>query len=157
MKPWSPNSNTTLKGTRYVRPEMGTPCAMTIPLHQNYGNLPYYITSGIVEKILFGANHASRVVLMVQKEAADRLLAKPGSKEYSPLSLYLNYVATVKRAFNVARTAFVPAPHIESTVLTIDLLPEKHDDESASDVSVRGEALPLSEKNHPEQPKNVPE
>ena len=102
------------------------------PYTKIVGNLPYYITSGIVEKILLGASKASRVVLMVQKEAADRLLAKVGSKDYSPLSLYLNYVASVKRAFNVSRNAFVPAPHIESTVLIIDLLPDKHDDESAS-------------------------
>jgi 16S rRNA (adenine1518-N6/adenine1519-N6)-dimethyltransferase len=121
------------EGNAFVRPLMGNAMRYDYSSYTKIiGNLPYYITSGIVEKILLGANHASRVVLMVQKEAADRLMAKLGSKEYSPLSLYLNYVGTVKRAFNVPRTAFVPAPHIESTVITIDLLPEKHDDESAA-------------------------
>ncbi|OPZ36949.1 MAG: Ribosomal RNA small subunit methyltransferase A [Tenericutes bacterium ADurb.BinA155] len=121
------------EGNRYVHPEMGNAMRFDYaPYTKIIGNLPYYITSGIMEKILLGAKNASRVVLMVQKEAADRLLAKPGSKEYSPLSLYLNYVATVKRAFNVARTSFVPAPHIESSVLTVDFIREKHDDESAA-------------------------
>jgi 16S rRNA (adenine1518-N6/adenine1519-N6)-dimethyltransferase len=120
-------------GNDHVHPQMGNAMRFDYsPYTKIVGNLPYYITSGIVEKILLGASKASRVVLMVQKEAADRLLAKVGSKDYSPLSLYLNYVASVKRAFNVSRNAFVPAPHIESTVLIIDLLPDKHDDESAS-------------------------
>lgn len=94
------------------------------------GNLPYYITSGIIENVLLGAKKATRYVFMVQKEAAARLLAKPGSEDYSPLTIYLNYVAKGKKAFNVRRECFVPAPHVESTVLVFDVDLSKQNEES---------------------------
>ncbi|MBP5091532.1 MAG: ribosomal RNA small subunit methyltransferase A [Bacilli bacterium] len=85
------------------------------------GNLPYYITSGIIENALLGGRNCKRMVFMVQKEAASRLLAKPETEDYSPLTIYLNYLYEGKRAFNVPRNAFYPAPHIDSTVLSFKL------------------------------------
>ena len=85
------------------------------------GNLPYYITSGIIERALLGGSNCKRMVFMVQKEAAIRLLAKPETEDYSPLTVYLNYLYTGKKAFNVPRNVFYPAPHVDSTVLTFDL------------------------------------
>jgi len=118
-------------GNLFVNPAVGNAMRFDYgPYDKIIGNLPYYITSGLVEKILLGAHKATRAVLMVQKEAGDRLLSKAGCKEYSPLSLYLNYVAKVKKVLNVPRSSFVPAPHVESTVVVIDFLPERHNAES---------------------------
>ncbi len=83
------------------------------------GNLPYYITSGIIEKVLLGATSARKAIFMVQKEAADRILAKPGTKEYSPLTVLLYAVGTPKKEFNVNRNSFAPAPHVDSSVISI--------------------------------------
>lgn len=115
----------------FVKPMIGNAMRFDYsPYDKIIGNLPYYITSGIIEKILLGARKTSRAVLMLQKEAAERLTSKLGDSDYSPLTLYLNYVASVKKAFNVPRTSFVPAPHVESTVIVIDFHLDRHNEES---------------------------
>ncbi len=100
------------------------------PYDKVVGNLPYYITTGIIENILLGAKEATRVVVMVQKEAAERLLAKPRSKDYSALGVYLQYVSKAKRVFNVPRTAFLPTPNVDSAVLLFAIDQEKHNEEA---------------------------
>ena len=97
------------------------------PYDRIIGNLPYYITSGILERCFLGQEKAKRMVFMVQKEAAQRLLAPVGTKEYSPLSVLLALSAKPKRLFSVSRNAFVPAPHVDSAVISFDihLLAEK--------------------------------
>ena len=82
------------------------------------GNLPYYITSGIIEKVLLGARTAKKMVFMVQKEAAERLLSKEGSKEYGPLNILLSLSGSLQREFKVMRSSFAPAPHVDSMVLS---------------------------------------
>lgn len=89
------------------------------------GNLPYYITSGIVEKILLGSEKAERLVIMVQKEAGERLLAGVGSKDYGPLNVLLSLSGKLKREFKVARSGFAPAPHVDSVVLCLDFYPNR--------------------------------
>ena len=89
------------------------------PYDKIIGNLPYYITSLIIEKAILGGTNAKKMVFMIQKEAADRLLAKPKTKDYSPLSILLSLCYRSKRLFNVGRNAFVPIPHVESTVIEI--------------------------------------
>ncbi len=81
------------------------------------GNLPYYITSGIIEKVILGAKKAKTFVFMIQKEAAERILAKPGSKDYSPLNVLLSLSGELKSCFFVPRSCFAPAPHVDSSVL----------------------------------------
>lgn len=83
------------------------------------GNLPYYITSGIIERVLLGSNLISKAVLMVQKEAFSRLSAKIGSKDYGPLPILLEYRCKIKKEFIVPRTSFAPAPHIDSMVFSL--------------------------------------
>lgn len=83
------------------------------------GNLPYYITSSLVERVLLTADNASKIVFMVQKEAAVRLLSAPGTKDYGPLNVLLSLYGIPKREFNVGTEAFVPAPHVNSTVISI--------------------------------------
>lgn len=79
------------------------------------GNLPYYITSGIIEHILISAKNAKRIVLMTQKEVYPKLL-----KDFkSPLSLLLNYVCEISSPLSVSRNNFTPVPHVDSVVFTL--------------------------------------
>lgn len=91
------------------------------PYHKIIGNLPYYITSGILEHVLLEAKNATKCVFMVQKEAFQRLNSKPGNKEYGPLSILLSYRGVTKRLMTVGRDSFCPPPHIESVVFSIDI------------------------------------
>ena len=94
------------------------------------GNLPYYITSLIIEKAILGGVKAKEMVFMIQKEAAERLLSKPGTKDYSPLSIYISVVSKARKLFNVPRNAFAPAPHVDSTVIELEFN-ERHGDKAA--------------------------
>ena len=87
------------------------------PYRKIVGNLPYYITSLILEKVFLGAGNCERAVFMVQKEAAERILAPVGSKEYSHLNVLWRLLYDGKRAFGVGRSSFVPAPHVDSSVI----------------------------------------
>ena len=79
------------------------------------GNLPYYITSGIVEKLLLDGVNAEKIVLMTQKEVYPKLL----SSNKSPLSLFLNYVCSISSAVDVGRNNFAPVPHVDSVVFEL--------------------------------------
>lgn len=80
------------------------------------GNLPYYITSSIIEHILLTGVNAKKIVLMTQKEVYPKLL-----KEFkSPLSLFLNYVANISAPIAVGRNNFAPIPHVDSVVFVIE-------------------------------------
>ena len=79
------------------------------------GNLPYYITSGIIEHLLVNAVDAKKIVLMTQKEVYPKLL----KSFISPLSLLLNYVADVSSPFAVGRNNFTPVPHVDSVVFIL--------------------------------------
>ena len=79
------------------------------------GNLPYYITSSILEKLLLDATNAEIMILMTQKEVYPKLLKTCKS----PLSLFLNYVADVSSPIEVSRNNFAPVPHVDSVVFSI--------------------------------------
>lgn len=79
------------------------------------GNLPYYITSGIIEHILLNATKAEKIVLMCQKEVYPKLL----KTFISPLSLFLNHVCDISSPLNVGRNNFTPVPHVDSVVFTL--------------------------------------
>jgi len=107
-------------GNARVHPQMGNIMRWDLsPYQKIIGNLPYYITSGILERILLNATEAKTAVLMVQKETLVRLLAKRGEKDYGPLEILMEYRATIKKEFLVPRTAFAPAPHVDSVVFTL--------------------------------------
>ena len=86
-------------------------------------NLPYYITSPIIIKLLEENIHFDSLTLMVQKEVAERLTASLGNKEYGSLTVFVNYYADVKIAFNVSRNVFVPKPEVDSAI--IQLMPHR--------------------------------
>lgn len=91
------------------------------PYEKIVGNLPYYITSLIIEKALLGGTSCSVMAFMVQKEAGERLLAEPGSKDYGPLPILISLLCDAKKAFVVRRNCFAPAPHVDSLVLRFEM------------------------------------
>ena len=87
-------------------------------------NLPYYITTPILLRLLECGIRFSHVTVMVQKEVADRLAAAPGSKDYGAITAVLGYYGTVTRCFTVSPGSFLPPPAVSSAVVRIDLYPE---------------------------------
>lgn len=83
------------------------------------GNLPYYITTPIIEHIIELNLNVSSMVFMVQKEVADRFLSKPRSKNYGYMTVILNYWFDVEKIIDVDKKNFVPMPKVDSTVLRL--------------------------------------
>ena len=88
-------------------------------------NLPYYITADVVLALLTGANKPERVTIMVQKEAAERMMAKPGSKTWCALAATVQYFGQPEALMELPPEAFTPPPHVSSTLLGIRLFDEK--------------------------------
>ncbi len=82
-------------------------------------NLPYYITTPILLKILEETNKVSKMVVMMQKEVALRICGKPSTKDYNALSVLIQYFTNPKVLFNVKPTSFYPEPGVDSTVIEI--------------------------------------
>jgi len=85
-------------------------------------NLPYYITTPIIMKILEERYKISKIVVMVQKEVAQRLNSKPGSKEYGAITLAVQYRADTNIALMVPNTVFMPRPKVDSAVIEFNIL-----------------------------------
>lgn len=80
-------------------------------------NLPYYITTPIIIKFIEDKIPADKIVVMVQKEVGDRFKAKPNSKDYNSLSIYLNYYFKVEKLLDVSKNVFIPKPNVDSIVV----------------------------------------
>lgn len=83
-------------------------------------NLPYYVTTPIIVKLIEDDLNVSRIVVMVQKEVGDRFKANVGGKEYNSLSIFLNYYYDIKKVMDVSRNVFMPMPNVDSIVLSFD-------------------------------------
>ncbi len=81
-------------------------------------NVPYYITTPILMKIIQSNLSFSKIVMMVQKEVGDRFSTKPGSKEYGSITVLLNYFFDVKKEFLVLRNQFIPVPNVDSVIVS---------------------------------------
>jgi len=88
------------------------------------GNLPYYITSDILLRLFEYYRHFSLMVLMLQREVADRIAARPGSSEYGLLSATAQLYTKVEKLFTLAPAAFNPPPKVHSTVLRLIVSPQ---------------------------------
>ena len=88
-------------------------------------NLPYYITTPIIMKIIDDKIPVDKMVIMVQKEVGDRLKAKPNSKDYGSLSVFLNYYFDITKALDVSKNVFIPRPNVDSVVVTLSKKSEK--------------------------------
>lgn len=87
-------------------------------------NLPYYITSPVIMRLLEEKLPINSVTVMVQKEAADRICAAVGTRECGALTIAVNFFSTPKKLFNVSRGSFMPAPNVDSAVIRLDITPE---------------------------------
>lgn len=87
------------------------------------GNLPYYITSDILLRLLAYHRYFSTIVIMVQKEVADRLAASPGSRDYGLLSATAHLYGRVEKLFTLPPGAFAPPPKVHSSVVRITIGP----------------------------------
>lgn len=90
-------------------------------------NLPYYITTPIIIKLVEDQIPVDKIVVMVQKEVGDRFKALPGSKDYSSLSVYLNYYFDVKKLLDVSRNVFLPKPNVDSIVVEFKRKEKRHE------------------------------
>jgi len=84
-------------------------------------NLPYYITSPLIIKLIEAKSHINRIVVMVQDEVAGRMTAEPRTDEYGSLSVFVQYHCNVRVAAHVKRTVFYPAPEVDSAVVRLDI------------------------------------
>lgn len=89
-------------------------------------NLPYYITTPILTHLIENTTRIDGYVVMMQKEVANRLSAKVGTKDYNSLTILLNYYTDVEYLFTVPKKVFVPAPNVESAVVKIVTKKEKN-------------------------------
>ena len=97
-------------------------------------NLPYYITTPIIMKLLEDRLDIESIIVMIQKEVADRLIAKPGEKHTGAITYAINYYTNPKRVLEVDKKHFLPSPEVDSTVIKLDVL-------KAGAVKVKNEEL----------------
>lgn len=87
-------------------------------------NLPYYITSPILMRLLESRLPVDSITVMVQKEAAQRLCARPGTRECGAVTLAVQYYAEAQTLFPVSRGSFLPAPNVDSSVIRLTVRPQ---------------------------------
>lgn len=87
-------------------------------------NLPYYITSPVIMHLLESRLPIDRIVVMVQKEAAERLCARIGSRDAGAVTVAVQYYSQAELLFEIPRESFLPAPNVDSAVISLSLLKE---------------------------------
>ncbi len=87
-------------------------------------NLPYYITTPIIMKLLEERLEIQTITVMIQKEVADRLITKPGTGDTGAITYAINYYSEPKRVLEVPNTAFIPEPKVNSSVIQLQILKE---------------------------------
>ncbi len=81
-------------------------------------NVPYYITTPIIMKLIHSKLPFQKIVLMVQREVGNRFSSEPGNREYGSITVLLNYYFNIKKEFYVSRKQFVPEPNVDSVVVS---------------------------------------
>jgi len=99
-----------------------------------FGNIPYYISSPIIEHLLNFRGYLSAIFITVQKEFAARVVAHPGTKDYGSFSCFVQYYALPKVIFNISRNCFKPSPKVDSSFLELKI-------REAPAISVRDQGL----------------
>ncbi|MFZ5944509.1 MAG: 16S rRNA (adenine(1518)-N(6)/adenine(1519)-N(6))-dimethyltransferase RsmA [Bacillota bacterium] len=102
-----------------VREEMGE-----LRSYKIVANLPYYITTPLVMHFLESGFKIEKIVIMVQKEVAERFTAQPSTKDYGALTVSLNFYTKPKIAFYVSKNVFTPRPDVDSAVVVLDVRKE---------------------------------
>src|SRR5580704_12296966 len=105
------------------------------------GNLPYYITSDILLRLFDYAKYFDTIVILVQREVADRIAAKPGSRDYGLLSATAQLHARVEKLFTLPPGAFAPPPKVHSTALRLTMTPRQQELGLAGDSQIGSEPI----------------
>lgn len=129
-------ANATVHFADVLKTDMKTLIEQTFPPGSKImvvANLPYYVTTPILMKLLTENLPVSSVVVMIQKEVADRMEAEPGDKSYGSLSVAVQYHSEPKVVMNVPKAVFVPQPNVDSSVIKLDIRKEKQVDVSDED------------------------
>lgn len=84
-------------------------------------NLPYYVTTPIISKLIEDNLNIESIIVMVQKEVAERMAAGPGGKEYGSLSVFINFYSHPEIILKVPKTVFMPQPKIDSAVIKLNI------------------------------------
>jgi 16S rRNA (adenine1518-N6/adenine1519-N6)-dimethyltransferase len=100
--------------------KMAAPRDSVVPRVRVVGNIPYYITSPILFKLIDARAHISDATLLLQREVAERLVAKPSTKAYGIPTVLANFFGSVKLLFHVPAGAFRPVPKVDSALIQID-------------------------------------
>jgi len=100
-----------------------------------FGNLPYYITSPLLQSVLHTSLSWRKALFMVQKEVADRLIAEPGGKEYGVLTVTVQFRARVHLLKKISRHAFYPRPEVDSALVELEPRERKELGSRCSDAS----------------------
>jgi len=99
-----------------------------------FGNIPYYISSPIIEHLLNERKIISSIYLTVQKEFAERVVATPGSKDFGSLSCFVQFYSCPKIMLNISKNSFFPAPKVDSSLLRMDIFTKKRLNKSAEEM-----------------------
>lgn len=118
----SPYDNVSIVHSDILKADVEAVIAEKMPDIQDImvvANLPYYVTTPILMKLLNDRLPIRGFVVMMQKEVADRITAKPGTKEYGSLSIAIQYYCTAEVAMIVPKTVFMPQPNVDSAVIRL--------------------------------------
>lgn len=89
-------------------------------------NLPYYITTPIIIKLIEDKINIDKIVVMVQKEVGDRFKALPKTRDYGSLTVFLNYYFEIKKIMDVSKNVFIPRPNVDSIVVELNKTTKKY-------------------------------
>jgi len=87
-----------------------------------YGNVPYYISTPIMEKVIDSRSSVTGLYMVIQEELASRIASPPGSRMYGSVSCYVQYYTAVRKLFRISRNCFFPRPQVGSCLLGMDML-----------------------------------
>lgn len=103
-----------------VKEKIGSDCSLRVA-----ANLPYYITTDVLTKLLLTLPQAKSIAVMIQKEVGDKLLSKPGDEGYGPLAILCQYFCEVQRAVDVPAACFTPPPKVDSSFMVLTRYADK--------------------------------
>ena len=87
-----------------------------------FGNIPYYISTQIMEKMIDQRGVVRSIYIVMQDEFATRLVARPGSKDYGSISCYIQYFTSARKVFKISKNSFYPRPRVDSCLLELKVL-----------------------------------
>lgn len=88
-------------------------------------NLPYYVTTPIIAKLIESKLNIESITVMVQKEVAERIMASPGNKQYGSLTVFVNFYSNPEKLISVPKTVFMPQPKVDSAVIKLNIKKEQ--------------------------------